>query len=52
MTRNQTATGPGSATNPTRHGGEGGNSRSRVNWVLALLTVAGAAMVMLLALGL
>lgn len=30
---------------------DGGQSRARVNWVLALLTVPGAAIVMLFALG-
>ncbi|WP_396891278.1 hypothetical protein [Mycobacterium sp. Z3061] len=42
-------TGPGSATDPT--GDDGEKARSRVNWVLALLTVPGAAIVMLFALG-
>ncbi|OBJ56767.1 hypothetical protein [Mycobacterium sp. 1423905.2] len=45
-------TGPGSATQP-RPGedGPGATNRSWVNWVLALLTVPGAAIVMLFALG-
>ncbi|MCQ4363389.1 hypothetical protein KQR54_20060 [Mycobacterium gordonae] len=49
--RYRTATGPGSATDPTQQGDEGDRARSRVNWVLALLTVPGAAIVMLFALG-
>ncbi|MHA7650064.1 hypothetical protein ACX9NE_10000 [Mycobacterium sp. ML4] len=49
--RDQAVTGPGSATDPARHGDEGGNTRSRVHWVLALLTVPAAAIVMLFALG-
>jgi hypothetical protein len=43
------ATGPGSATDPAHD--DGGKTRFRVNWVLALLTVPGAAIVMLFALG-
>ncbi|MFV8319112.1 hypothetical protein [Mycobacterium sp. 23] len=49
--RFRTVTGPGSATDPTQHGDDGEKARSRVNWVLALLTVPGAAIVMLFALG-
>lgn len=41
-------TGPGSATDPAD---DGGKAHARVNWVLALLTVPGAAIVMLFALG-
>ncbi|WP_425326237.1 hypothetical protein [Mycobacterium kubicae] len=45
-------TGPGSATQPRPGEGEPGvGNRSWVNWVLALLTVPGAAIVMLFALG-
>ncbi|MBW0018472.1 MAG: hypothetical protein JO236_13130 [Mycobacterium sp.] len=44
--------GPGSATEPRRGGSAGGGpGRSTINWVLALLTVPGAAIVMLFALG-
>ncbi|MCV7198706.1 hypothetical protein [Mycobacterium angelicum] len=45
-------TGPGSASQP-RYGATGGGSKTRiwVNWVMALLTVPGAAIVMLFALG-
>lgn len=42
--------GPGSATDPTQRD-EDEKARSRVNWVLALLTVPGAAIAMLFALG-
>ncbi|WP_437340016.1 hypothetical protein [Mycobacterium asiaticum] len=46
------ATGPGSAGQPTPRGDdEGAAARARVNWVFALLTVPGAAIVMLFALG-
>jgi hypothetical protein len=49
--RYRTTTGPGSATDPTQQGDDGDRARSRVNWVLALLTVPAAAIVMLFALG-
>lgn len=41
--------GPGSG--PDSSGDDGAKARARVNWVLALLTVPGAAIVMLFALG-
>lgn len=44
-------TGSGTAADPTGYGAEAGSARSRVNWVLAMLTVPGAAIVMLFALG-
>ena len=44
------ATGPGSATQSEQRD-DGGKTRTRVNWVLALLSVPAAAIVMLFALG-
>lgn len=50
--RNMTvASGPAGVAHPARDQSDGGKAHSGANWVLALLTVPGAAMAMLFALG-